>query len=42
MTATIVDRESLVALAIDAARSGDTDTLTRAMVAGVSVVAILP
>ena len=42
MTATIVDRESLVALAIDAARSGDTDTLTRAIAAGVSVKATSP
>jgi hypothetical protein len=42
MNGSTIDRESLVALAVDAARSGDTDTLTPAIAAGVSVNATSP
>src|SRR5258706_6448657 len=42
MNAIVVDRRALVALAIDAARSGDTDTVTRAIASGVDVNAISP
>ena len=38
----LIDRQELIALAVDAARSGDTNTLTHAIAAGVSVNATSP